>query len=323
MPGKTTETFQKLGFAGGCGSTELTSSTSTFEASDDEETTGNKTKEITALPHLELENEEDTELPTAPMGLAVSHREGDLVTVQWLPGEPCQRSNKVELPVLGYHLYIDGEKVEIISAGSSQATLRVSQAERHELFIRAVSAMGESPSSNLIIVPVQPNHLLIESDSEQPETRQIPRTVDESESYPERVDLKQSPRDRAVNLLSSLQQEILGSSSPQRLVSPMNEPGQHSPSFILDTDIEAKENKPPDHDSSGLANGEAAMPTQQNGHNFDLCLFKDQDQSRDQSSSESFGTESPTSILSLYSLPSTLPNLDFSSSVMKDNSTTN
>ena len=192
--------------------------------------------------------------------------------------------------------------------------------------------MGESLDSSLLTVPVDPlpdnpKHLcLAESDSEQPGMRQTPRTVEEP--CPETTELKQSPRDRAVNLLSSLQQEILGGSSPQLLVSPTTQPGLHSPLFIPDTDNEAKENRPPDHDPSALANDEAAMPTQQNGHDFDLCLLKDQDQSHDQS--ESSGTESPTSILSLYSLPSTLPNLDFSPSIMMaqfgnndNNSTTN
>ena len=55
--------------------------------------------------------------PTTPGRLSVSQREGNSVTLQWSPASPRRLSNKVELPVLGYHVYVDGKKTEMVSNG--------------------------------------------------------------------------------------------------------------------------------------------------------------------------------------------------------------
>lgn len=55
-------------------------------------------------------------VPTPPQGLTLSHREGNSVIVQWSLASPSRLSNKTELPVLGYQVYVDGRKRELVRA---------------------------------------------------------------------------------------------------------------------------------------------------------------------------------------------------------------
>lgn len=172
--------------------------------------------------------------------------------------------------------------------------------------------MGESRDSNSLSIPpfeYSPFNLMTESH----DTSQIPKPIEESLPT-ETTEARQSPRDRAASLLSSLQQEILGSSSPHLPVTDgMQQLDIDSPFYVPLAETELKENNPPDINAASLAHGQAATPAE-NSHDFDVHLLKDRS-NYDRSPSESNGMESPTSVWSLYSLPPRLPNLDFSPSI--------
>ena len=181
--------------------------------------------------------------------------------------------------------------------------------------MRAVSAMGESVESNSLCLPpvessnVQtPHSVVANAESDGSETS---NQSSKASSPTETSKLIVSPRDRAANLLSSLQQEILGDSSPHDASSDV----QHvaSCSFFPAVEEDSKENQSPNVDCVNKASNGAVVSAQQNGQDVDARIFKRQP-TYEHSLSESNGIDSPASVWSLYSLPSRLPNLDFSPS---------
>ncbi|XP_062511444.1 centrosomal protein of 97 kDa-like [Corticium candelabrum] len=324
VPGETTARFHRLGFTGGDRMDDEWSTSSSYTAGgsegervDDGDDRMRPAEEQPAS--LELQSQDSAFLisgtPTTPGRLSVSQREGNSVTLQWSPASPRRLSNKVELPVLGYHVYVDGKKTEMVSAGSLQATMNISPTQEHQLSVRAVSAMGESVESNSLCLPpvessnVQtPHSVVANAESDGSETS---NQSSKASSPTETSKLIVSPRDRAANLLSSLQQEILGDSSPHDASSDV----QHvaSCSFFPAVEEDSKENQSPNVDCVNKASNGAVVSAQQNGQDVDARIFKRQP-TYEHSLSESNGIDSPASVWSLYSLPSRLPNLDFSPS---------
>lgn len=91
--------------------------------------------------------------PTPPRNVKLEHKGTNSVVISWTHSKILDNMNReTNKPVLGYRVFVDETAVSMIAANMQKALLHgLDPKHTYKLYVRAVSALGESNMSNVIM----------------------------------------------------------------------------------------------------------------------------------------------------------------------------
>lgn len=91
--------------------------------------------------------------PTPPRNVKLEHKGTNSVVISWTPSKILDSMNReTNKPILGYRVFVDDTAISMIAANMQKALLHgLDPKHTYKLYVKAVSALGESNMSNVMM----------------------------------------------------------------------------------------------------------------------------------------------------------------------------
>ncbi|XP_069137339.1 uncharacterized protein [Argopecten irradians] len=129
-------------------------------------------------------------LPTPPRNLRLEHKGETSIVISWQPSKILDAFNKeVNQPLLGYRVYVDEKPTSMLANNLLRALIHGLNTQlTYKIYLKAVSSLGESKTSNIIMAGVSqgsslPRKQSLSSDSDESDEKDSTESSDVARNH--------------------------------------------------------------------------------------------------------------------------------------------
>ncbi|XP_060069626.1 uncharacterized protein LOC132549692 [Ylistrum balloti] len=129
-------------------------------------------------------------LPTPPRNLRLEHKGETSIVISWQPSKILDVFNKeVNQPLLGYRVYVDEKPTSMLASNLLRALIHGLDTQlTYKIYLKAVSSLGESNTSNILMAGVSqgsslPRNPSLSSDSDESDEKDSTESSDVARNH--------------------------------------------------------------------------------------------------------------------------------------------